>query len=84
MLKLMHMRSSVMVVCASGKARHARRQEATKTTFHTILNARVKGGTMHMDADRRACCACKKSDHDTEVVHYFVLQPSLFKVAVPN
>ena len=54
------------------------------TTFHTILNAGVKGGTMHMDADRRACCACKKSDHDTEVVHYFVLQPSLFKVAVPN
>ena len=49
------------LVCNGGVC--VRQSETSKkagkktTTFYTMLNAGVKGGMMHMDADRRACCA---------------------------
>ena len=53
-------------------------KKAGNKKTHTMLKAGVKGGKVHIDADRRAYCARKKQAPATKVVHYFVLQPSFF------
>ena len=72
-----------MVLCASGKARQARRQD-TKTNPHNVKSGGERGEGAHGCRPQSVLRTEKEQAAATKAVHDFVLQPSFFKVAVPH